>query len=279
LSEVQFVDKMSVELINTNASDDMVALAAWVSHANDEKARLENREGVEKLISFLYRNKHMSPFEHGQFIGKADVPLRVRSEWHRHRTQSYNEVSTRYTEMTPRFYIPPIERPLVQEGKPGNYYFVPGDVEQYAVTKRTLERNSVDAYENYLKLLEIGVAKEVASYNLPINLMTQFYFTASPRNLMQFLSLRNEEHALFEIREAALQVEEIFAQTMPLTYKAYIKDRDEQRHPAQTVQLPGMVGPADGQFTINIHQDKVDDKIREMIERLARHESRTQIKQ
>jgi thymidylate synthase (FAD) len=285
MSEVQFVDKMSVELINTNASDDMVALAAWVSHANDEKARLENREGVEKLISFLYRNKHMSPFEHGQFICKADVPLRVRSEWHRHRTQSYNEVSTRYTEMTPRFYIPPIERPLVQEGKPGNYYFVAGSVEQYAVAKRTLERNSVDAYENYLRLLEIGVAKEVASYNLPINLMTQFYFTASPRNLMQFLTLRNESHALFEIREAALQVEKIFAETMPLTYKAYIKDRDEQRYPAQTVQIPeyrsgGMIGPSDGQFTINIHQDAVDKElIRDLLERMNKNVSSTQVKQ
>jgi thymidylate synthase (FAD) len=243
MKPVQFVDHMSVELINTNASDDMVAMAAWVSHAQDAAERLENRDGVEKLLSFLYRNKHMSPFEHGQFICKADVPLRVRSEWHRHRTQAYNEVSTRYTEMVPRFYIPPRHRPLVQEGKPGNYFFTDGSDEQYAKTRVVLERNSTKAYENYLELLEIGVAKEVASYNLPINMMTQFYFTASPRNLMAFLSLRNEEHALYEIRQAAEQVEVILANTMPLTYKAYRTARDNERYPQINAPriLPGTI--------------------------------------
>jgi len=225
LIDAQFVNECTVELINTNASDDMVAMAAWVSNDADSVEKLENRKHVEGLINFLYRNKHLSPFEHGQFICKADVPLSVRSEWHRHRTQSYNEISTRYVEMKPRFYIPPRERPLVQQGKMGDYHFVAGTDEQYAVTKKTLEDGSKAQYQRYLDLIQIGVAKEVARLALPVNLMTQFYFTANPRNLMQFLTLRNEEHALYEIRQAAQQVENILAQQMPLAYKAYKENK------------------------------------------------------
>lgn len=225
------MNEVKVDLIAANASDDMVALSAWVSHAADETEKLADRNAVEKLIRFLYNNKHMSPFEHGQFILKADVPFFVAREWQRHRTESYNEVSGRYTLMAPRFYVPPRERPLVQEGKPGNYTFVDGSDEQYAITVTNIEKNAKEAWERYETMLEAGIAKEVARMVLPVNLMTQFYATVNPRNLMGFLTLRNEAHALYEIRQAAVEAETYLANAMPLSYKAYRTARDEEQNP------------------------------------------------
>ncbi len=225
MTEIKYTSECEISLINTNASDDMVAMAAWVSFDQDKAERLEDRDGIEKLINFLYKNRHLSPFEHGQFIGRAKVPLFVRSEWHRHRTQSYNEVSTRYVVMEPEFYLPPRERPLVQEGKAGAYYFVDGDDEQYAITIANLKRTTETAWEGYQNTLQAGVAKEVARMNLPVNLMTQFYFTVNPRNLMAFIDLRTDPTALYEIRLSALEAENFLEEAMPLTYKAFRRNR------------------------------------------------------
>jgi thymidylate synthase (FAD) len=202
-------------------------MAAWVSHDTDSEERLDNRKQVKGLINFLYRNKHLSPFEHGIFKFKVDVPLFVAREFHRHRTWSYNEVSGRYTEMKPRFYVPPRERPLVQEGKAGNYYFTEGSDEQYALVLSNIRNSTRDSYTYYERMLSHGIAKEVARDVLPLNLMTQFYATTNPRNLMQFLTLRNEDHALYEIRQVAVEMEKYLAELMPFTYEAF---RPETEH-------------------------------------------------
>jgi thymidylate synthase (FAD) len=220
---MELVNKVSVDLIQTNATDDMVAMAAWVSHDQDSEERLANREQVKKLINFLYTNKHMSPFEHGQFTFKIDVPLFVAREFHRHRTFSYNEVSGRYTEMQPRFWVGDEAR--IQKGKPGDYYFEPGDEEQTELYHTSKKKAVKRAWKQYKKRLASGMAKEQAREDLPLSLMTQFYATVNPRNLMAFLTLRNEKHALKEIQAVAVQMEEIFAEQMPLTYEAYRRAR------------------------------------------------------
>lgn len=216
---VEIINEVRVDLVQELASDDMVAMAAWVSHDIDNEERLQYRDNVEGLIKFLYRNKHMSPFEHGIFTFRVDAPLFVRSEWHRHRTQSYNEVSGRYTKLKPRFFAGTEAR--IQKGKPGDYYFEPGtnvQTEGYLKSKR---RMAEIAWQEYLYRLDLGIAKEQAREDLPLSLMTQFYATMNPRNLMQFLTLRTDPHALQEIREAATQAEEHLAAVMPLTYDAY----------------------------------------------------------
>lgn len=216
---IDFVSEVGVHLIEASASDDMVAMAAWVSHDIDSEERLEDESRVENLIRFLYRNKHMSPFEHGHFTFKVDVPLFVAREFHRHRTMSYNEVSGRYTEMKPRFYIGDAVR--IQKGKPGNYHFEAGTPDQFAVYIASKARACEVAWEEYRRRLEAGIAKEQAREDLPLSLMTQFYATVNPRNLMHFLGLRTDPHALKEIRDVAVKMEEIFAQQMPRTYLAY----------------------------------------------------------
>lgn len=233
MSEVKLVSNVGVKLINTNASDDMVAMAAWVSHDADEEARLEDRDKVGGLINFLYRNRHMSPFEHGQFIFKIDVPLFVAREFHRHRTFSYNEVSGRYTQMKPRFYVGDTAR--VQHGKPGDYYFEDGTKEQTALYLQSKRKAVQAAWDTYEARLESGMAKEQAREDLPLSLMTQFYATVNPRNLMAFLTLRNDKHALKEIRDVAVKMEEILAQTMPLTYAAYKAEQERLANPQRVI--------------------------------------------
>ncbi len=224
---VELVSEVSVELISADASDDMVAMAAWVSNDKDSAEKLEDRSRVEGLISFLYRNKHMSPFEHGRFTFKVDVPLFVAREFHRHRTASYNEVSGRYTEMKPRFYCGEVAR--VQQGKMGNYYFVDGSDDQTALYRKSKRKAVKKDWEIYQSRLEAGIAKEQAREELPLSLMTQFYVTMNPRNLMQFLTLRNDSHALKEIRDVAVKMEKVLEETMPFTYAAYVAGREEER--------------------------------------------------
>lgn len=225
---MEFVNSSRAELIKTNASDIDVARAAWVSNYGED-AREKDAGKITGLINFLYRQKHMSPFEHGSFTFFIDVPLFVAREFHRHRTMSYNEVSGRYSELKPRFYVPPRERPLIQEGKIGAYNFVPGSDEQYVRMKRALENNAERAWSYYKELLAQGVAREVARDVLPLNLMTQFYATVNPRSLMQFLALRDDAQALYEIRDVARQMDIVFKDTMPITHSAYRAGREDSR--------------------------------------------------
>ena len=211
---------MGVSLEQSNASDLLVARAAWVSNFGTD-AREKDGARVAGLIKYLYRNKHMSPFEHGDFTFFIDVPIFVAREFMRHRTFRFNEVSGRYKELEPKFYISSNNRPLVQQGKVGNYTFIPGDESQYDYLEVATKQSYENAWGAYQNMLNAGIAREVARIVLPVGLYTQFYASVNPRNLMHFLSLRNDDQALFEIREVAVQMEEILKQQMPLTYEAY----------------------------------------------------------
>lgn len=232
---IELIDHSTVELIKTNANDEDVAYAAWVSNFGSA-ARERDTSNIGKLIDFLYSNLHMSPFEHGSYTFFADTPIFVAREFMRHRTFSYNETSGRYKESEPRFYLPQEGRPLVQVGKPGAYLFHAGTEHQYnelvIIQKRNFEQDWVD-YQNQLSM---GIAKEVARNVLSLATMTQFYATCNPRNLMQFLTLRNDEHALFEIRAVAEAIEHVFASTMPLTYNVYARERESWRKLKELLQ-------------------------------------------
>jgi len=226
---IELVSEIKTELIKTNASDEDVARAAWVSNYGED-AREKDAERIQGLINFLYRNSHMSPFEHGSFTFWVDCPIFVAREFMRHRTFSYNEVSGRYKELEPRFYLPPNSRPLVQTGKVGEYTFETGDESQFAVMKNNTRFSYEKSWKAYQSMLTAGIAKEVARNVLPVGIYTQFYATANPRNIMQFLILRNDEHALEEIRIVAQQIEAVFKEIMPKTYLAFNKIREEKQN-------------------------------------------------
>ena len=108
----------------------------------------------------------------------------------RHRIASYNEESGRYRELRPNFYVPAKERKLVQIGKAGSYTFIDGTDEQYEITVAAIKESCTVAYESYKKMLDAGVAREVARAVLPVGLYSSMYVTMNARALMNFLSLR-----------------------------------------------------------------------------------------
>ena len=219
---VEFTQDPSAKLYKSNANDLDVARAAWVSQ-NTEAHEKEAEPGrVEGLINFLLRENHTSPFEHGSFTFLVNCPLFVRSEFHRHRTMSYNEVSGRYTTMKPLFYTIGAERPVTQKGKVGAYNFSQDamlNFKAFQGQKRVAEL----AWDEYMEQIDSGIANEVARMVLPVNLMTSFWATTNPLNLMRFLSLRTDAQALYEIRDVANDMENIFAQQMPMTHRAWDK--------------------------------------------------------
>src|SRR5574338_493777 len=218
---------MRVELIKTNACDEDVARAAWVSNIGED-ARTKDAGRIKGLINFLYLNKHMSPFEHGSFTFFIDCPIFVAREFMRHRTFSYNEKSGRYSEMEPKFYLPPSSRPTVQKGKIGQYRFERDDA-LIPVIDNSQKAAYTVVWSEYQEQLSHGVAKEVARNPLSLGMYTQFYATCNPRNLMQFITLRAEPDALYEIRDVADQMAEYLEETMPLTYAAFTSGRDYDR--------------------------------------------------
>lgn len=225
MTPIQTIDHCTVELYKHNAADEDVAYAAWVSNFGAE-AKKRDISNIGRLINFLYSNLHMSPFEHASFTWFIESPIFVAREFMRHRTWSYNETSGRYKELEGIFYLPRRDRPLVQVGKPGAYRFEQGSNEQYARVLRGQTRLFSQSWAEYQEELSQGIAKEVARNVLPLSTITQYWASANPRNVMQFLTLRNDEQALDEIRGVAVEIEKGFAQAMPLTYEAFSRQRE-----------------------------------------------------
>jgi len=221
MTEIEFSDKPEVRLVDFMGGDDRVAMSAWVSFGNDDDERLKDRKKVRGLIDFLYRNEHMTPFESSVFTLRIETPIFVAREFFRHRSASYNEWSGRYSEMIPKFYLPSQDRPLKQQGKPGEYYFVAGSPQQHLMLKNEQRHVFQVAWDAYQSVLDLGVAKEVARNVLPLATYTQFYVTMNARNLMHFLNLRTAPNALQEIRDLAGEMEKALEEKMPFTYESY----------------------------------------------------------
>jgi len=175
------------------------------------------------LIRFLLREKHGTPFEHNFFNFHVKAPIFVVREWQRHRIgNSFNEMSGRYTELQPDFYVP--HKVREQKGKPGNYHFV--DTEDKELEKWFRDSLMTESHKNfkyYLKAIDEGVAKEQARMFLPLNIYTEFRWTTNTRSLMNFLSLRNHSTAQYEIRRYAEEIEKIFAEYFPNVYGAFLE--------------------------------------------------------
>jgi thymidylate synthase (FAD) len=215
---IDVLDKGFLALDGALASDLAVVNGARVSF-NQESDELSERD--EGLIRFLIRERHGSPFEHGYFRFLVKAPLFVVREHHRHRAgHSYNEWSGRYAKMDAEFYIPDNVR--TQVGKPGAYSFEPVDEETREATRREIEENAEHAFATYERLLEQGVAKEVARSVLPLSTYTKYYWSCNPRSLMHFCGLRNHESAQFEIRQYAAAAESFLELLMPITHAAFV---------------------------------------------------------
>jgi thymidylate synthase (FAD) len=163
-----------------------------------------------------------TPFEHNAFRFHIRAPIFVAREWFRHRVSSFNEFSMRYAKATDEFYVPEPEDVRTQVGKPGAYSFEPVSDEVAETTREELQQVYATAYATYERLVELGVARELARAVLPVGAYTEFYWTVNARALMNFLSLRNSENAQREIRRYAEACERFFAERMPITYEAFV---------------------------------------------------------
>ena len=201
------------------ASDLSVVNAARVSFARRKETIDESDEG---LIRFLMREQHATPFEHSVFRFHVRAPIFVVREWVRHRWSSFNEFSMRYAKATDDFYLPEPEDVRTQVGKPGSYSFEPVEPEVAETTRQELRTVYETAYATYERLVELGIARELARAALPVGAYTEFYWTVNARALMNFLSLRNAETAQREIRRYAEACEQFFADRMPVTYAAFV---------------------------------------------------------
>ena len=212
---------MTVQYVDHMGSDLSIVNAARVSFGRSSE---ELGTADIGLIGFLMRERHASPFEHTALTVYIDAPIGVAREWMRHRTQSFNEFSTRYAKVSePDFYIPGEEAMRTQVGKPGSYRFEPLDASLHGDVAARFEAAYAAAEQAYDDLVKLGLARELARNVLPLGMHTRFYATCDLRNWFNFLSLRTADAALREIREEAAQVEAIVAEHWPHAYKFWVE--------------------------------------------------------
>lgn len=175
------------------------------------------------LINYLMREKHGSVFEMVQFKLRVRVPIFVQREWMRHRIGSFNEVSTRYVEFKPEFYVPEGVAWRRSVGKPGHYKLEPLSREIATEAARAYYLACDTAFDAYQSMLRRGVAREVARNVLPLCTFTEFIWSVNLRSLLNFLSLRTAPNALLEIQWAAGYVEQLIEPIVPEAMAAWRK--------------------------------------------------------
>ena len=206
-----------VGLIDRLGSEISIVNAARVSFG---KIKKEMDERDVKLLEYLLDNKHTSTMEHVVFTFSIHCPLFVRSQWHRHRTWSYNEISRRYTEIDMEFYVPVALRRQAENNRQAS-------VEDPAFDGSALIAE-IDAHNRasnalYERLLAAGVCREQARGVLPQNMMVTFWGTVDLSNLLHFLELRDSDHAQLEIREYAQAIKHLIKPYIPHVAEYFAK--------------------------------------------------------
>lgn len=231
--QIQFRSDVTVDLVRAAAQDADVLFAARVSTKGEQSLEDVGADASKSagLINYLMRDRHGSPFEHNSMTFYVQAPIFVFREFMRHRIASYNEESGRYRELRPVFYVPGPERRLLQVGKPGAYTFEPGSPEQHALVDSEIKASCTQAYESYQRMLDAGIAREVARAVLPVTIYSSMYVTMNARALMNFLSLRTMREGTHfpsfpqrEIEMVAEKMEDFWAELMPMTYDAFNKN-------------------------------------------------------
>lgn len=234
MSPIEILEDVAVELVQHVGDDNGVVAAARISLNSDRQVVTLNNSDpkwVEKrrgLINYLLSEKHGTPFEHNSITFRVEAPIFVFREWHRHRIQSYNEMSGRYTELPPRFYVPAADRPLINVGTSARPEMALADHATVDFVRQGLEVHYIESWKKYQALLKLGIAKEVARLVLPVGIMSQMYATANLRSWLHFLSLRTQDaRAKFpsrpqrEIAMAAEKVEAILTELFPVTLAVF----------------------------------------------------------
>lgn len=245
---MQVLDQGYVTLIETWGSDERIIEAARMSTGKgfqgwgyttkcnhtgecirnpDSCTAGKKVEGDEKLLAYLYNNKHSTPFEMAGMIIEVKAPIFVFREWHRHRTQSYNEMSARYIPLPDDNYIPTIERLMMNSSSnkqaQGSKELSKLDAEAF---RMRLAETYSDIQLQYEAALEAGVPKELARLVVPVGRYSRMRASANLRNWLGFLTLRDAPNAQWEIQQYAKAVAALVAEHFPRTYELYVKERN-----------------------------------------------------
>lgn len=214
---IEVLGRGFVRLVDHMGDDLSIVRAARASY--DAEPRHDGSD--EKLIGYLMRNRHTSPFEAVTFTFEVKAPIFVLRQWHRHRTWSYNEVSARYTELPEEVYVPAIEQITTQSTS--NKQMRTAETHPRAAdwAKLMAAHNAV-TFDLYRSMLGDGVPRELARSVLPVATYSRMFATVDLHNLFHFLRLRLHEHAQYEIRvyaEALLTLVESIAPVAAAHFK------------------------------------------------------------
>lgn len=210
---IKCLDKGFVRLVDHMGSDQRIVDAARVSYQTGTTKVQDDRN----LIRYMLRNAHWTPFEKVVFEFHIKCPMFIGEQWLRHRMGSFNKISGRYSEMKDEFYVADPLRKQSTTNKQGSSVETvdrirwpehegPEPGSEYDTASQFIQSSHACAYKDYELMLEAGVAKELARGILPANLYTEFYWTVNLRSLFNFLELRLDSHAQYEIQVFAQAV-------------------------------------------------------------------------
>ncbi len=216
---VKVLDHGLVRLVDHMGSDLSIVRAARVSYDADWRAG--DDEGKDaKLISYLMKNRHTSPFESVSFTFEIKAPIFVLRQWHRHRTWAYNEVSARYSELPEEFYVPAVEQITTQSSS--NKQMRTDDQHcQADLWRGAIIAAGADAFGLYQDMLADGVPRELARSVLPVGTYSHMFATVDLHNLMHFLKLRLHSHSQYEIRVYAEAMLKLIEPIVPVSVAAF----------------------------------------------------------
>ncbi len=216
---IRVLDHGHVRLVDHMGSDLSIVRNARVSY--DAEWRTGEDEGKDtKLLNYLIKNQHTSPFESVNFTFDVKAPIFVFRQWHRHRTWSYNEVSARYTELPEEFYVPELSQITTQSTS--NKQMRTDEVHPDAGGMRSVIHDQcVTAFQKYKLLIASGCPRELARGVLPVNTYSHMFASVDLLNLMKFLKLRVHAHAQYEIRVYAEAMLRLIEPIVPVSVAAF----------------------------------------------------------
>jgi thymidylate synthase (FAD) len=232
--EIKVLDHGFVRYIDHMGSDQRIVEAARISYKSPSKGDEQDK----KLLHYLWKNKHTSPFEMVKLTLNIKMPIFVMRQYVRHRMQNLNEVSARYTELPNEFYIPKSWRKQDTKNKQGSLEEENWNPDVLALAQVDYQSGGIKmrqdaafatrdlcelAYALYQRMLDVGIAREMARMILPINIYTEIYTCWDIKNLLHFITLRDDSHAQAEIQEYGKAVKTICQELFPWTMEAYEK--------------------------------------------------------
>ena len=209
-----------VRLVDSMGNDLSIVRSARVSYDADWREGDEQKDA--KLIAYLMKNRHTSPFESVQFTFEVKAPIFVFRQWHRHRTWSYNEISARYAELDEGFYIPELDQITAQHSS--NKQMRTNERHPEAEAFRgTMEYFAHFCFKAYKEMIDKGCPRELARSILPVSAYSRMFASVNLHNLFHFLRLRLHEHSQYEIRVYAQAMLQLIEPIVPVATSEFKK--------------------------------------------------------